>query len=56
MDFFKNFFNDENQVVGLCALKKKQNKNLTVQFNFEPKFKATKLVYDTNTTDNFFLL
>lgn len=56
MDFFKNFFNDENQVVGLCAFKKKKEKNLNLQFNFEPKFKATRLIYDTNTSNNFFLL
>ncbi len=56
MDFFKNFFNDDEQVVGLCPFKKQQESRLQFQFEFEPKFKATRFVYDTNTAKNFFLL
>ncbi len=56
MDFFKNFFNDDEQVVGLCPFKKQQENNFRIRFEFEPKFKPAHFVYDTNTAKNFFLL
>jgi len=56
MEFFKNFFNDDDRVCGLCALKKKSEKSSP--FHLEPakKFNAVKFLYDTNTSNNFFLL
>lgn len=56
MEFFKNFFNDDNQAVGLCAFKNKHEKIYPFQFDFEPKFKPTRFIYETNTAKNFFLL
>ncbi len=54
MEFFKNFFNDDKQVIGLCAFKKQQED--ICSFKFEPKIKATKFIYETNTSKNFFVL
>lgn len=52
MELFKKFFKDDEKIVGLCAFKKKPEKT----YSFEPQFKATKLIYCTNTKNNFFLL
>lgn len=56
MEFLKNFFKDDKQVIGLCAFKNKKEKIYPFQFDFEPKFKATRFVYETKTANNFFLL
>lgn len=53
MEFFKDFFNDDKKVVGLCAFKKQQEKPYC--FKFEPKIKSTKFLYETNTTRNFLI-
>lgn len=55
MKFLKNFFSDDDQVIGLCAFKEKKEKIYPFQFNFEPKFKATRFIYETNTSNNYFL-
>lgn len=52
MELLKNFFKDEEKIIGLCAFKKQPQKT----YSYEPKFNATKLVYCTNTKNNFFLL
>ena len=52
MELLKNFFKDDEKIIGLCAFKKQPQK----VYSYEPKFNATKLVYCTNTKNNFFLL
>ena len=54
MDFFKNFYREDDKVVGLCAFKKRQLFNFG--YEFEPKFGATKFLYEPKTKNNFFLL
>lgn len=54
MEFFKNFFNDDKQVVGLCAFKKREQENFS--FKFEPKINPKSFLYQTNTSKNFFVL
>ena len=56
MEFLKNFFSDDNQVVGLCAFKNKKEKIYSFHFEPKPSFNATRFVYETNTAKNFFLL
>jgi len=54
MEFFKDFFNDDKQIVGLCAFKKQQDE--CFQFTFQQqKPKTTRFLYETNTSQNFFL-
>lgn len=52
MEFLKNFFKDEETVIGLSSFKKKTEET---KF-FTPKFDATKPIYCTNYEKNFFLL
>ena len=54
MDFFKNFFREDDRVVGLCAFKKKQYKSIGKEF--ESKFGATKLLYEPKAKYNFFMI
>ncbi|CCY63458.1 unknown [Clostridium sp. CAG:967] len=51
MDFIKKLFKDDDKVIGLCSFKKKQSKIYT----FSPQFNAAKLIYSTNTKNNFLL-
>lgn len=53
MEFLKNLFKKEERVVGLCALNKKNGR---VSYTYTPQFNAQKLIYRTNTKNNFFLL
>lgn len=53
MEFFKNFYREDDKIIGLCAFKKK--KASISNFDFERKFGATKLVYDTKMRANMFL-
>ncbi len=53
MELLKKFFKDDEKIVGLCAFRKKSE---TKTYSFEHNFKATRLVYCTNTKNNFFLL
>lgn len=53
MEFLKNLFKNEEKVVGLCAFNKKNGK---VSYSYTPQFNAQKLIYNTNTKNNFFLL
>lgn len=52
MEFLKSLFKNEEKVVGLCAFNKKNK----IQYSFTPQFNPQKLIYSTNTKDNFFLL
>ena len=52
MEFLKNFFSDDNQVVGLCAFKNKKEKIYSFHFEPKPSFKATRFVYETLSTLN----
>lgn len=52
MELLKKLFKDDEKIIGLCAFRKRPEK----MYNFEPQFKATRLVYCTNTKNNFFLL
>ena len=54
MEFFKNFFREDDRVVGLCALKKKNSQDINREF--EPKFGAIKFVYDPKIKYNFFMV
>ena len=54
MEFFKNFFREDDKVVGLCSLKRKSYRNFGTEF--EPKFGATKLVYEPKIKYNFFMI
>ncbi len=51
MEFLKKLFKDEDKVVGLCSFRKKEQK----VYSFIPEFSATKLIYSTNTKNNFLL-
>lgn len=51
MELIKKFFNDDEKIVGLCSLKKKEQKI----YSFNPKFNKTKLAYNTNYSKNIFL-
>ncbi len=53
MEFLKKLFKNEERVVGLCSLNKKNGR---VSYTYTPQFNAQKLIYRTNTKDNFFLL
>ena len=52
MELLKKFFKNDEKVIGLCALQKKEEKKA---LSFTPQFSATKLVYGTNTKKNFFI-
>ncbi len=51
MELLKRLFRDDDKVIGLCAFKKKERK----QLSFTPQFSATKLVYGTKYNNNFFV-
>lgn len=51
MDFIKKLFKDDDKVIGLCSFKKKSAK----VYSFTPQFSAVKLIYSTNTKNNFLL-
>ena len=51
MEFIKKLFNDDEKIIGLCDFKKKACK----PYSYMPTFNATKLVYSTNTKNNFLL-
>lgn len=53
MEFFKNFYRDDDKIVGLCAFKKK--KSQISNREFERKFGATKLIYEPQMRANMFL-
>lgn len=53
MEFLKSLFKNDEKVVGLCAFNKKNNK---LQYSYTLQFNAQKLIYNTNTKNNFFLL
>ncbi len=52
MKFLKKLFNDDDKIIGLCGFKKKET---TKSFSYTPQFSATKLIYSTNTKNNFLL-
>ena len=54
MEFFKNFFREDDRVVGLCAFKKKQYSDTGNEF--AAKFNATKLLYEPKVKYNFFMI
>ena len=54
MEFFKNFFREDDRVVGLCAFKKKQRVSLSDEF--VQKFGATKLLYEPKVKYTFFMI
>ncbi len=54
MEFLKNLFKNEERVVGLCAFNKKNSR--VSYYSYTPQFNAPKLIYNTNTKNNFFLL
>ena len=43
MEFLKNLFKDDEKVIGLCALKKREKR----VFSFTPAFSETNLIYKT---------
>lgn len=53
MKFLKDLFKDEEKVIGLCSFNKKNGR---VSHTYTPQFNAPKLIYNTNTKNNFFLL
>ncbi len=54
MEFFRNFFNDDDKLIGLCAFRKKKPMDLC--FEFETKFGAAKIFYDKKARENFFMI
>jgi len=52
MEFLKNFFKDDDKVVGLCAFTKKTYVNS--KEDYMPKFNATKFLYEPKIKYNFF--
>ncbi len=53
MEFIKNFFKDDDSIIGLCGFRKEEEKKLDV---FIPKLNPAKPVYDFNYQKNFFLM
>ncbi len=53
MEFLKNFFKEDDAIIGLCELKKIDDDTLRT---FIPKLKPSNQVYDFNYNKNFFLL
>lgn len=53
MKFLKNLFKEEERAIGLVSFNKKNGR---VSYTYTPQFNATKLIYNTNTKNNFFLL
>ena len=53
MELLKKLFRDDDKIVGLCAFRKKTEEKI---YSFDAQFKATRLIYTTNTKNNFFLL
>ena len=54
MEFFKNFYKDDDKIVGLCAFKKKRPFN--IGYEFEPKFGASKFSFEPKLKTNFFMV
>ena len=52
MEFLKSLFKNDDRIVGLSSLRKKMGMNE----DYTPHFNPQKLVYSTNTKNNFFLL
>jgi hypothetical protein len=55
MEFFKNFYKDDDKIIGLCAFKKQRYRS-DLGFSFEPKFGATKLLYEPKFKPNMFMV
>jgi hypothetical protein len=53
MEFFKNFYREDDKIIGLCAFKKR--KLLNIGNEFEYKFGATKFLYEPKQKTNFFM-
>lgn len=53
MKFLKNLFKEEERAIGLSSFNKK---NSRVLYFYTPQSNAPKLIYNTNTKNNFFLL
>ncbi len=51
MEFLKNLFKDDEKIIGLCSLKKREQTN----FSFTPIFSDTNLIYKPNYSQNIFL-
>ena len=51
MELLKRLFKEDEKVIGLCALKKREGK----QLSFTPQFSAPRLVYGTKYEKNFFI-
>lgn len=51
MEFIKNLFKDDEKAIGLCSIKEKESKT----YSFTPEYSAIKLIYSTNTKNNFLL-
>lgn len=57
MDFFKNFFNEESTIIGLCGFnleKRRYNKSMISSQIFSPQA-ASKKVFETKFEKNIFL-
>ena len=51
MEFIKNFFKDDEKIIGLCSFKKKTQKTYSIY----PDFRNLNMFYATNTKNNFLL-
>lgn len=51
MGLLKKLFKDDEKIIGLCALKKKEQKT----YSFTPHVAAVKLVHNANYSKNLFL-
>lgn len=58
MEFFKNFYKEDDTVVGLCAFKNR-NKRIIDSYSgtneFERQFGATKLLYEPKIKSGMFM-
>ena len=52
MEFFKNFYKDDDKIIGLCAFKKKKVHSAKTDKGFD--FGALKLVYEPKAQSNMF--
>lgn len=53
MEILKNFFKDDDKIIGLSGFKHEDEERLNV---FIPKLNPSKIIFQTNYEKNFFLM
>lgn len=53
MEFFKNFYREDDKIIGLCAFKKQKQKK-SENIYFERRFNSSNLAYNPQMNANMF--